>query len=152
MNVCTATLFFSLKVRDKHHDDNLMKLGVSYLSIRKFIYYLYQNDKRKYIIQYLRLFQQYLSSLSATEFYQQSLKNVSTASQLLLNSISELPPSNLWAASKQPPSSLRAASEQPSLKNLFIVCKKSLCLASKHFFSTRCSGQPKYSAGHLPML
>ena len=31
MNVCTAKICFSLKVRDKHHDDNLMKLGVSYL-------------------------------------------------------------------------------------------------------------------------
>ena len=118
MNVCTAKIFFPLKVRDKHHDDNLMKLGVSYLSIRKFIYYLYQNDKRKYIIQYLRLFQQYLSSLSATEFYQQSLKNVSTASQLLLNCFSTASLSCLQATSEQPPSSLQAASEQPLSSHL----------------------------------
>ena len=114
---------FSLKVRDKHHDDNLMKLGVSYLSIRKFIYYLYQNDKRKYM---LSLFQQYLRTI-ISEVYQQYLSQKPSS----LRAASEQPPSSLRAASEQPPSSLRAAANKlhtsKPIKRIFAFCEFDYC-------------------------
>jgi hypothetical protein len=73
---------FSLKVRDKHHDDNLMKLGVSYLLIRKFRYYLTKMTRES---TFKRLFQKYFSSLSATS--KNSTSSLSKTSQLPINTI-----------------------------------------------------------------